>query len=292
MPIQFLNTNGRGGFTLKNNSGVGRLSMNTYPVDADANAFFARVTAAGGSLSQTEKVAVTQLAIDLKAINIWNSTIAIYPFVGASAAACSQNLISSLHTGVFTGGWTYARTGVTSDGTTGFMDTNINGQNGAYSMDLYIDNNHTGVYVRTNTLGGSDTGVRGPIDSPPHYYYNITAIDTNGNATWKNGNIAISGSVSNSSGFTLGSATSLTSNTLYKNGSNIATTSATQTDTVPTSFSKPYLGGVHWYVYNNPIEFTTREQAYASFGYGLTSTQAANYYNVVQSFQTALSRQV
>jgi hypothetical protein len=266
--------------------------MNTYPVDANANAFFNRVTAAGGALTSTEKIAVTQLVIDLKAINIWNSTIAIYPFVGASAAACAQNLKSTSHTGVFGGAWTFAPTGVTPNGTSAYMDTNINGQNGAYSMDLLIDNNHVGVYVRTTTLGGSDSGVRGGFTTPVRYYYNITANDSNGYATWRNGDINISGSVTNATGFTLGSATSLTSNTLYKNGSNIAFSSVTQTDSIPTSFSKPYLGAVHWYAYDNPIEFTTREQAYASFGYGLTSTQVANYYPVIQAFQTSLSRQV
>jgi hypothetical protein len=59
--------------------------------DADAVAFFTRVTTAGGSLSTTEKQAVNQLVLDLKANSLWTPMQAIYPMVGASAEACKQN---------------------------------------------------------------------------------------------------------------------------------------------------------------------------------------------------------
>jgi hypothetical protein len=48
---------------------------------------------------------------------------AIYPMVGASAAACAQNLKSSSFTGTFSSGWTFASTGVTPNGTSAYMDT-------------------------------------------------------------------------------------------------------------------------------------------------------------------------
>ena len=62
--------------------------------DADAQAFFDRVTTAGGSLSATEKTAVNQLVLDMKSYSIWSKMKAIYPMVGASSAACAQNLKS------------------------------------------------------------------------------------------------------------------------------------------------------------------------------------------------------
>ena len=52
--------------------------------DADAQAFFDRVTAAGGTLSTTEKNATNQLVLDMKSAGIWSSMKAIYPMVGAS----------------------------------------------------------------------------------------------------------------------------------------------------------------------------------------------------------------
>ncbi len=59
------------------------------PIDPDAAAFFARVTAAGGTLSATEQTAVNTLVVQMKADGIWTAMKAIYPMVGASAAACA-----------------------------------------------------------------------------------------------------------------------------------------------------------------------------------------------------------
>ncbi len=47
--------------------------------DTDAQAFFDRVTTAGGSLSNTEKTAVNQLVLDMKSYSIWSKMKAIYP---------------------------------------------------------------------------------------------------------------------------------------------------------------------------------------------------------------------
>ena len=59
--------------------------------DPDAAAFFARVTAAGGTLSATEKTAVNTLVVQMKTDGIWTKMKAIYPMVGASSAAFAQN---------------------------------------------------------------------------------------------------------------------------------------------------------------------------------------------------------
>jgi hypothetical protein len=68
----------------------------TTLIDPDAAAFFQRVTDAGGSLSTTEQDAIFTLVADLKADGIWSKMKAIYPMVGASAAACAQNLKSAV----------------------------------------------------------------------------------------------------------------------------------------------------------------------------------------------------
>jgi len=72
-------------------------SMGQKPIvsDADAQAFIDRIYSADGSLSTTEADAVNDLVIDLKGYGIWTKMKAIYPMVGASAAACKQNLKSS-----------------------------------------------------------------------------------------------------------------------------------------------------------------------------------------------------
>ena len=116
------------------------------PSDSDAQAFVSRVETAGGSLSNTEKEAVDTLVSDLKDAGIWTKMKAIYPMVGASAAACAQNLKSSSFTGTFNGGWTFASTGVQGNGSTGYMDTGF-----TPSSDYLDFNNGYSIYSRTNS---------------------------------------------------------------------------------------------------------------------------------------------
>ena len=113
--------------------------------DSDAQAFFDRVTTAGGSLSNTEKTAVNQLVLDMKSYSIWTKMKAIYPMVGASAAACAQNLKSSSFTGTFTSGWTFASTGVTSNGTSAYMNTNF------IPSSHYTSNTNFGLFIYTSS---------------------------------------------------------------------------------------------------------------------------------------------
>ena len=115
--------------------------------DSDAMAFVSRVYVAGGALSYNEVNATNQLVLDLKSYSIWTKMKAIYPMVGASAAACAQNLVSSSFTGTFNGGVTYASTGITGNGTSGFMNTTLS-PNG----NIGLNSNHLAYYSRTNNL--------------------------------------------------------------------------------------------------------------------------------------------
>ena len=117
------------------------------PSDADAQAFVSRVETAGGSLSDTEKEAVNTLVLQMKADGIWTKMKAIYPMVGASAAACAQNLKSSSFTGTFTSGWTFASTGITP--TSAYMDTNLSSNTSLSLNDLSLN-----IYSRTDSSTG------------------------------------------------------------------------------------------------------------------------------------------
>jgi hypothetical protein len=86
---------------------------------------------------------------------------AIYPMVGASAAACAQNLKSASFTGTFTSGWTFASTGATPNGTSAFMNTTL-----TPSVSLAANNIHLSYYSRTqsasiqnSTMGSDDAAL-------------------------------------------------------------------------------------------------------------------------------------
>ena len=161
--------------------------------DADAQAFFDRVTTAGGTLTTTEKNATNQLVLDMKSAGIWTSMKAIYPMVGGGG-----NLLSYTETfsNSFWGG-NSSKTpnyGTAPDGTTtacrfyngGYMQTSgISKNAGTYvfsfyvkmtsgtsgSLRVFLDGGNTTTTVSvtstwtrvevTKTFGSFDTGTTG-----------------------------------------------------------------------------------------------------------------------------------
>lgn len=239
-------------------------------VDPDAAAFFARVTAAGGTLSATEQTAVNTLVLDMKSYGIWTPMKAVYPMVGASSAACAQNLKSSSFTGSFSSGWTFSANGVQGNGTSTYFDTNCNA-----STAVAQNSTHLSYYCRTlSSENKVDMGVY------------QTSIQVYGSFVYYAIN---SGSYSNtpilSTGFFNGTRSNSTETKLFRNGTNLLTDNVTSVAATNATF---YLGA-----WNNSPQFNTnREYAFASIGDGLTDTQASNFYTAVQAFQTTLGRQV
>lgn len=62
--------------------------------DTDARSFIYRA----GIGNYAEQVAVNQLVTDLKTNNLWTNLVAFYPFLGETAASCSQNLMGTNYT--------------------------------------------------------------------------------------------------------------------------------------------------------------------------------------------------
>jgi PKD repeat protein len=246
--------------------------------DADALAFFARVNAAGGSLTSTEEGAINALVTQMKADGIWNSMLAIYPMVGASAAACAQNLKSSSFTGSFTSGWTFASTGITGNATNAYFNTNL-----PVSANLTAQNTSYGFYNRTNASTGKQA-----IDISAETIGSWEmGCDFSGSylgRAYSGGAQALVANGGNRNGFYNLNSNATTN--LYRNGNTSVLSFATSLS-LPTS--NVYLGGdpLLGSTYASPNQY-----AFAFVGEYLTPTQALNFYNAVQAFQTTLSRQV
>jgi len=253
--------------------------------DTDAQAFFSRVTAAGGTLSQTEQDAVTTLVVSLKSAGIWTLMKAIYPMVGASAAACAQNLKSSSFTGTFTSGWTFASAGVTPNGTSAYMDTGFNTNN-----NLVKTSAHLSVYVRNNSSAGS------PYDLANASNSGLTTDSTylisrySGNFSYfgiadPSYGTAINGT-SDSRGFWCGTRIT-NAQVIYHNGTSVATRTAGSTNLANNNL---YLGAANGN--GTATLFSDKQYAFATIGDELSAGQVSNFYTSVQTFQTSLSRQV
>jgi hypothetical protein len=255
-------------------------------IDGDAAAYFSRVITAGGTLSATEQSAVNTLVLALKADGIWTKMKAIYPMVGASAAACSRNLKSDTFNGTFSAGWTFASTGATPNGTSAYLNTNLNP-----STDLSQNTNHLSFYSRTNNsgstsieIGSLNTNVISYFHS--HIFYNDGALIDKYYMLLAQ-NVANPVTNTNSLGFFNGNRKSSSIVSHFKNGSNIQ--DLTATSVALNSFSV-FIGAGN--INGSASNFSSRQCAFASIGDGLTDTEAANFYTDIQAFQTTLSRNV
>lgn len=253
-------------------------------VDADWLAFYNRVIANNGSLTVTEQNATKQLVADLKFYGIWNKISAAYPFVGGSKESCAINLKSASFTSTFTStGIVYASTGIKGNGISGYMDTNF-----VFNASSYYDVNdfHMGHYSRSNILTPVmvDMGNGKSISSTAYYSNLFQYLNSSVGAGGSHYNRDLSVTTANSQGLVLKSVTANNVYKLYKNGSLLQTVATVQG-------TSPDLN-INCRVLSQDSAFSTRECAFATLGFGLTDTQAANYYTAIQAFQTTLSRQV
>jgi hypothetical protein len=260
-------------------------SIGQFVPDADAQAFFDRVTTAGGTLSNTEKLAVNQLVLDLKANSLWTPMKAIYPMVGASAGACAQNLKSSSFTGTFTStGWTFASTGVKPNGTSAYMNTGLT-ISSAESINFAM-----GGYTRTN-IGSSFGVITGARITGSEFFI---AGNWTGSLNRPFLNMGTSGFIfgaaNQSAGFYQGSRTATNAMSFRRNNASLGT--STFNETARANTSAFFIGAAS--ENNNPIPntYTPDEIAFVYYSGGLTNGEMDNFYTAVQSFQTTLSRQV
>ena len=253
----------------------GILASQIASFDADASAFFARVTAAGGSLTLSEKTATNQLVLDLKANSLWTPMKAIYPMVGASAAACAQNLKSSSFTGTFTSGWTFSSTGATPNGTSAYMDTGV-----INNIDLTDLSSHWSFYLRNANPGQGWNG-----------YYNTTSVfglqqrSTVGKVQLGLNNL-LSTIIDYKIGFFVGKTNGSTGKVYINN-----TFFETQSSVAISQNLSFYIGALN----NNgggAFLYSSHQISFNSLGATLTDAQASAFYTNVQTFQTTLSRQV
>ena len=258
----------------------GLIASSISGVDADWLAYYNRVIAAGGSLTTTEQNATKTLVADLKANSLWTPMKAIYPMVGASAAACAQNLKSSSFTGTFSSGWTFASTGVTPNGTSAYMDTTLT-PNGNLSQN----DAHASIYSRTNSLSANqiDLGCGNSGGSNTDLYLSAAYGGSGGISNINGSGFGGFATNTTSLGFFLSQRTTSTNTNYYQNNNLINT--HTEPSTTPSS-SPIYLGR------NTVAEYSLRELAFVSVGASFNATQRGNLYTAVQAFQTTLSRQV
>jgi hypothetical protein len=255
--------------------------VGTPAVDPDAQAF---ITAASIT-DPTQQSAINTLVTDLKGYGVWTKMKALYPFVGGTASAHKFNLkdprdLDAAFRLVFNGGWTHSSTGATPNGTNGYADSKL-----IPSTSLSLNSTHLSVYSRTNSnTNAFDIGV----NNFPNYSGIVPRWSDNNYAVYINDPSGVLISNLDSRGFYLGNRQNSNDLDSWKN-------STKQVNGTTVSGALPifpiYIGA--WNQQNAfPNYYSNKELAFASIGDGLTDTEATNLYSRVQTFNTALNRNV
>jgi len=246
--------------------------------DADAQAFLT----ATGITDLTISNAINQLVIDLKGFSLWSDLLCIYPMVGGNATTHSYNLKNpATYQITFNGGWTHASTGALPNGTNGYADT-------GFIPDGILGQNDASIsyYSRTLNTSTPDKVVMGSFGSNGQSTL-MGSISTQIYWGLNNNNfplLSVSGS-NGAYGLTTATITATTTSALFQKTTKTSVTNAS----TGVSNRSIILGA------NNATvaqQFSSFECAFAHIGLGLNDTKCLNLETAVQSFQTALSRNV
>ena len=228
----------------------------------------------------------------MKAQGLWTKMKAIYPMVGGTASTHKFNLKNPLDTNaafrlVFFGSGTHSSNGYLPNGTNAYADTFLAPET------VINDNNdgHLSYYSRTDNLGISAVDI-GCGDITTSFDMVIKFGSNLGGAciNMLDGNNLIT-NTARTDGFYVASQNNVNDiRNLYRNTTSLATQNVSQNLTPPTV--TVFIGARNGPTNGSPLFFTNRQCAFASVGNGLSATDVTNYYNLVQTFQTTLGRQV
>jgi hypothetical protein len=250
--------------------------------DPDAQAF---ITAAAIT-DPTQQAAINTLVVDLKGYSIWSKMEALYPMVGGTSSTHKFNLKNPLDTDaafrlVFNGGWTHSANGALPNGTNAYADTKL-----IPNTTLSLNSTHISGYLRTNLNSNAPILSSENSGSYSNGLYIWPKQVSFGYSVRINDNTSQGGGTNTDDirGFHVALRTASAVKKYRLNNTQIfnVTTASTALNT-----SSIYLGKSR-----NHANYFNNEIAFSSIGDGLTDTEAANFYTAVQTFNTALARQV
>ena len=250
---------------------------NTPAYDVDAMAYFAANTAITSTL---DKDAINAYFVGLKTDGIYSKIKAMYLPIWSSAANNKWNLkdprdLDAAFRGVFNGGWNYASTGATPNGTTGYMDTFF-----VPSANQNVNSNGLGIALRTNTSETSSDPVHMGAYNGSGQASLIQATDALN--TRVNSNI-ITNANATRIGFYSAQKTSAILTTNYKDG--VSVSSGNSNGDLPSL--KIFVGNIS-FITNipYPVGYTKNEITFAFLSEGLNATENANLYASFNTLKT------
>jgi len=255
--------------------------------DLDATLFIN----AAGLTNLTEKQAICQLVQDLKAYNLWNALITIYPMVGSTPLSCSLNLKNVLQYQIgWYVLWAFTPTGAKPNGVNSWANT---GLNPAATTSISAGNISMSYYSRTQSaISSTEAGCQGLNIQNTYLIVKIPSDAPNDDYSRLFASKSMPSPIASSASYSLGFSTLIKPKNnvlqIYHDGVMVHAENVT----VPTALPNYniYLGATN--VHGTAGGFSDKECAWFSVGRTLTTLENATLYTIVQNFQTTLSRQV
>lgn len=254
--------------------------------DADAQAFFTAVEGGGDTLTGTQKTAINTLVLDMKDAGVWTKMAAIYPIIGGTSSAHKWNLkdprdLDAAYRLNFVGAPTHSANGVDWNGTTQYANTFL-----VPGTVFTQDDMHLSYYSRDNVTGGADMGARftgGGRDV-------MLSIDWGGgqgslsriNAYY----VAARNAPTSAAGLHTVVRADAASYVNYEGAGVLQTVAQASTGEVDRPI---FVAAI-----NNgaPVDYSTRQCAFASVGTALTAGEVSSLNTLVVAYQTTLGRNV
>jgi hypothetical protein len=222
---------------------------------------------------------------------LWTELKAIYPFVGGTANAHKFNLKNPTDNDaafrmVFNGGVTHNANGVTFDGLTGYGDTKFAIEDFNSDTDLSYGFYNRTSYTQFISTGVGDMGVHDPgVATNSIFAFLRRFYPNDAGAQWST--LWVEGQPY---GFIMGTIRAVGDSEAYRNGVSLIS-QATTNSRIPSINQSWFLGAVN-NNFGTATDFTNFNYAFAFLGNKLSDAQSLSLYNRVQTFQTALGRQV
>lgn len=254
-----------------------------YIYDLDAQTFITNATIS----NSTEQQAINNLVIGLKSDSLWTKMLAVYPFVGGTATTCKFNLKNPLDTDAafrldFQGGWTFSNDGIQPNGTNTYADTFL-----APLTHWTLGSSSISAYSRTNNVDGTGVfyGSRGvDFSSALNPLINVSNV-----SIFHNQQLPIAPAPPTTTALNFISSRINTTEIIVAYNGSTTNNASNVGNLSPASI---YLSARN---NNNAVPavlFSNRQLAFAHIGTGLTQAECTLFYNRIQTFQTALSRNV
>ena len=249
--------------------------------DPDAIIYLDAVVAAGGTLDCNISGATNELFTELKSSGIWGLLNVFYPILGGTSASTAINAKNpGTKDMTWSGGITFASTGVLSNGVNGYGNTNFNlNTDGANSIGL-------GVYSRTDQNETSTRYDMGANDGSYRSYMNIRS-SANMTGTISDNLVGTTYAYSNnpSNGFNLLQRIDGSDVKGYRNGTLLGTEVIAVAGR-PARFAYVMANNGN----GSPSPRTTREYNWFQISDVLTGAQVSTLNTLITNFNTTLGR--